>query len=178
MRLLLNSRVVLLVLIFFTWSCRHKKDMIKKNNVVTTNHADSGLKEKLGISAKEIKENKLFRFVEDWYGVPYKYGGCVKTGVDCSCFADNIYEHVYGRKIARNAVDIYSECDKITKEKLREGDFIFFKINSGSISHVGVYLKNNKFAHATTSKGVRVDDLDDAYYTKYFYSCGRLKHSS
>ena len=63
-------------------------------------------------------------------------------------------------------------------EKIKQGDLLFFKTNGNSISHVGVYLKNNKFVHASTSKGVMINDLEETYYKKYFYSAGRLKHTS
>jgi lipoprotein Spr len=82
---------------------------------------------------------------------------------------------VYGKKIPRTAVDIYKECDKINIEKAKEGDLIFFKINSNSITHVGVYLRDKKFVHASTTKGVLVNSLTETYYQKYFYSAGKLK---
>ena len=178
MYLYFNRKVFVLAFICLISSCHNKKDLLRKNDTVKNQSDNSGIKEKLGITNKELKENKLFRFVNEWYGVPYKYGGCVKSGVDCSCFANNLYEAVYARKTARNAGDIFIDCDKISVDKIRQGDFVFFKINSSSISHVGVYLKNNLFVHASTSKGVRIDNLEDAYYKKYFYTGGRLKHSS
>jgi lipoprotein Spr len=169
-------------MILFTWSCRHKKDITKKIDAGKKDSAvkssDSNpLREKLGLSNKEIKSSKLYKFVDDWYGVPYRYGGCVKTGVDCSCFTNNLFEAVYGRKTPRTAGEIYRECDKVNIEKVKQGDIVFFKINGNSISHVGVYLKDNKFVHASTSKGVMINDLNETYYKKYFYSAGRLKHS-
>lgn len=183
MRILMNSKIILSILIFFAWSCRNKKDITKKidtgkkDNVVKKTDSNP-LKEKLGLSNKEIKNSKLYSFINDWYGVPYKYGGCAKSGVDCSCFTNNLYQAVYGRKTQRTAGDIYKECEKLTIEKIKQGDLIFFKTNGNSISHVGIYLKNNKFVHASTSKGVMINDLDETYYKKYFYSAGRLKHSS
>ena len=63
----------------------------------------------------------------------------------------------------------------VSKSNLEEGDLLFFKIDGDKISHIGVYLQNNKFVHATTKKGVMIDDLDEAYYKKYYYKAGRLK---
>jgi lipoprotein Spr len=62
----------------------------------------------------------------------------------------------------------------INKSELKEGDLVFFKIGSRSITHMGVYMGNNKFAHASTSKGVMISDLDEAYWRKYYYKGGRL----
>ena len=52
---------------------------------------------------------------------------------------------------------------------------MFFKIESDKVSHIGVYLQNNKFVHASTKKGIHIDDLDEPYYKKYFYKGGRIK---
>jgi hypothetical protein len=177
MRLFSHSVVLLLVLWLVLSGCRHKKDLTKtgdKKNEFRLSD-DNPLKTKLGLSDKEIRDIKIYRFVNDWYGAPYKYGGCLKTGVDCSCFASNLYSSVYARKIPRTAGDIHKECDKVSIGKIRQGDLLFFGTNGKSISHVGVYLKDNKFVHASTSKGVIISDLDESYYKKTFHSAGRLK---
>lgn len=129
----------------------------------------------LGVNSKEIKNIKLYSFIDEWYAVPYKYAGCDKQGVDCSCLASNLYASVYGQKISRASRDIYTSCQELELSELKEGDFVFFKIESKNVSHVGVYLQNNKFVHASTKKGVIINDLNEAYYKKYFYKGGRLK---
>ena len=65
--------------------------------------------------------------------------------------------------------------DNIIIIELRTGDLVFFKINNDKISHVGIYLKNNKFIHASSYRGVTVNDLDESYYKKYYYASGRVK---
>jgi lipoprotein Spr len=62
----------------------------------------------------------------------------------------------------------------VSREELKEGDLVFFKINSRSITHVGIYLGNNRFAHASSSRGVVLSNLDEPYYKRYFYKGGRL----
>jgi murein DD-endopeptidase / murein LD-carboxypeptidase len=168
-------------------ACKQKKILtkndgtVKKTEIKTENDLDKKVtnygivKEKLNVSNKEIKDSKMYNFIVDWYGVPYKYGGCQKSGVDCSCFTNNLYSQVYGKKLPRSSGNIYKECSPIKSEKLRQGDFVFFKINSKNISHVGVFLKDTKFVHASTSKGVMVSDLNDTFYKKYFFAAGRLK---
>ncbi|MBL7910852.1 MAG: C40 family peptidase [Bacteroidia bacterium] len=160
------------------YGCRHKKESVKTVNKPKA-EAKSGsvvFREKMGLTSKEVRESKLYSFISDWYGTPYKYGGCEKTGVDCSCFTINLFEKVYGRKIPRTAGEIYKECEKTKIEKATEGDLIFFKINSNSITHVGVYLRDNKFVHASTTRGVLVNSLTETYYQKYFYTAGKLKN--
>lgn len=173
MRFLNYSGVSLLCLLLAFTSCRSKKDLGKSDHSTNVNW-----KESIGLSKKDVKESKLYRFVDQWYGVPYKYGGCQKNGVDCSCFTSNLYAEVYGRKLGRTAGEIHKDCEKINTAKLREGDLVFFITNGKSISHVGVYLKDNKFVHASTSKGVIISDLNESYYKKYFHSAGRIKKES
>lgn len=149
------------------------KTVVKNSDTTTITHKD--LSQKIGIPTKDMSNKKLYGFVESWYGTPYKFGGCEKSGVDCSCFANALYKDVYQKKLSRSSRDIYKECEKINSSNLKEGDFVFFKINSQEVSHVGVYLSNNKFVHASTSKGVMVSDLNDVYYKKYFFTAARLK---
>ena len=66
------------------------------------------------MNEKEVKEKKLYRFVSEWYGTPYKYGGCDKSGTDCSCLADNLFSVVYEKKIPRIAGDIKNVFNKVS----------------------------------------------------------------
>lgn len=129
----------------------------------------------LQVSEAEVKHNKLYSFSEQWYGSPYKYGGCERSGVDCSCFVNLLYQQVYGKTLARTAADMFKACESLDLEKMAQGDLVFFKIGGTSISHVGVLLKGKLFIHASTSRGVIVNSLDEAYYKKYFYCAGKVK---
>jgi murein DD-endopeptidase / murein LD-carboxypeptidase len=135
----------------------------------------SEFRQKLQISDKEFKTSKLYTFSEEWYGVPYRYGGCDKNGVDCSCFANLLYQQVYSKVISRSANEIFKSCDQLSLEELQQGDLLFFKIGGNIISHVGVYLKGRYFIHSSTSKGVILNSLDEAYYKKYFFCAGKLR---
>ncbi|HYH57526.1 MAG TPA: NlpC/P60 family protein, partial [Anseongella sp.] len=71
--------------------------------------------------------------------------------------------------------DIYQELTEIVStDDLKEGDFVFFKIHRRYISHIGIYLGNNKFVHASRSEGVTISDLDEPYWKRYFYKAGRF----
>lgn len=175
-RLVRLSCLALLFIWLFS-ACHSKKKVTTSGvkSVDSSGHIPKNLSQKIGIAEKDMSNKKLYRFVNDWYGAPYKFGGCQKSGVDCSCFANALYKDVYNKALGRSSRDIYKTCEKITTSSLKEGDFVFFKINSQDVSHVGVYLTNNKFVHASTSKGVIVNDLNDTYYKKYFFTAGRLK---
>lgn len=129
----------------------------------------------LGVDEDKIDNTKLYMFIDEWYGVPYKYGGKAKTGVDCSGFTCILYKEALGKPLQGSAAGLYETCKAVKKDDLEEGDLVFFKINSDKVSHVGVYLQNNKFVHASTKKGIIINDLDEAYYKKYFFKGGRPK---
>lgn len=171
---------VWLALMAWLSACHSHKKAITKTDTASnsTNHAASkpalvaGL---LGVDEKEVQNKKLYQFVCDWYGVPYKYGGCDKSGTDCSCLTDNLYTTVYHKKLPRSATEMAKNCEKVASASVKEGDLVFFKINSKDVSHVGVVLRNNKFVHASTSRGVVISDINESYYRKYFYCYGKMK---
>jgi len=121
-----------------------------------------------------IANTSLKKEIEQWLGVPYKYGGTTKQGVDCSGFCNNVFRNVYNLSLGRSAQDIYDQSKPINRNTIKEGDLVFFKINSSRVSHVGIYLSQNKFVHASTSRGVIISNLEEAYWTKYYYAAGRV----
>ena len=89
-----------------------------------------------------------------------------------------VYKRVYGKRLERNSAKIYSKnCRKISRGELREGGLVFFNTSKGrkGINHVGIYLKDHKFIHASSSRGVIVSNLDDDYYRRTFIAAGRVK---
>lgn len=130
----------------------------------------------MGVALSATSNMKLFHFVYDWIGTPYRFGGSTRKGIDCSAFTKQLYSEVFNMDIQRSSRDIFSMVSPVSKEDLKEGDLVFFKIHSRRISHVGIYLGNNKFAHASM-RGVAISSLDDAYYKRYFYRGGRMLES-
>lgn len=126
-----------------------------------------------------LKDNhQLYVESADWLGVPYRIGGNNKRGVDCSGFTSHLYKKVYHKKLERNSDDQRTkDCRKVSKGNLREGDLVFFHNGrkKREASHVGIYLKDNKFIHASTSRGVIVSSLNEDYYRKYWLSGGRVQ---
>jgi len=129
----------------------------------------------LNTPAEEVRNKKMFEFIDDWYGTPYRLGGTTKKGVDCSAFSQFLFAAVYGFSIPRTAREQYSLTSRISRTELKEADLIFFNTRGG-ISHVGVYLQNNKFVHASTSGGVMISDIFDEYWARKFIGVGRLKN--
>lgn len=127
----------------------------------------------LNVDVEAATNTDLYGFIEKWWGTPYRYGGATKDGIDCSAYTGTLVHDVYGTVLSRTARSQYQECDKIKKENLREGDLVFFKTRRG-VSHVGVYLANGYFTHASTSNGVMISSLDEEYYSKRYIGGGRI----
>lgn len=132
------------------------------------------LSKRVNLPITSCDDTTLYLFVADWLGTPHKLGKCSKKGVDCSCFVKLLYENVYAKKSPRSAHEMYEGSRKVSNRELAEGDLVFFRIKSNKVSHVGVYLKDGWFAHASSSKGVIINNLSETYYKKYYSGAGRL----
>ena len=131
---------------------------------------------RLGIDIEMDDNHSLYVEAASWLGVPYRNGGTSKRGVDCSGFTSSIYNKVYHKKLERSSEEQRKkDCRKISKGKLREGDLVFFHNGRKKkrATHVGIYLKNGKFIHASTSRGVIISQLKDSYWEKHWLSGGR-----
>lgn len=189
----LKIQVFIIVLLFlFIIACSGNKKIVKNNKNTSANKEslienknklsskDKALKEKyaqlLGVDEKNIENLKLYYFIDDWMGVPYKYGGKDKSGIDCSGFTGLLYKEVYNKNISGPTSTLIELTNIIPESELKEGDMVFFQIEKkGKVSHVGVYLQNNKFVHATTKKGVMINDLSETYYRQHYFKSGRVK---
>ncbi len=127
----------------------------------------------LNVPVESITNYRLLEFIEEWYGTRYLYGGSTHRGIDCSAFSGTLHATVFGRTLPRIVQDQFLYSDRISKTRLAEGDLVFFNTRGG-ISHVGVYLANNKFVHASSSQGVMISDLNDSYYKRTFIAAGRV----
>lgn len=128
----------------------------------------------LNTEVEMLANDHLLEHVDEWYGTKYKMGGTTKKGIDCSAFVQAVYLSAFAVSLPRTARDQYRSSKIISATELKEGDLVFFNTRGG-ISHVGIYLQNNKFIHASTSHGVTVSDMFDPYYIKHYIGAGRIE---
>ena len=127
-------------------------------------------------TVEELNNTKLLNFIEDWYGIHYHYGGTTRDGIDCSAFVCSLLSEVYGiSNLPRISKDQYSVTRRVPRGKLQEGDLVFFHTlgKHKAVTHVGVYLRNNKFFHASIS-GVMINDMNEGYYLQHYIGAGRV----
>ena len=130
----------------------------------------------LNVKTKEIDNYELYHFIDEWYGVKYCMGGLDKSGIDCSGFTKRLYEKVYGVDLAHSSGDLYANCQHLKNiSSAEEGDLVFFKTRGKRISHVGVYLMNDYFVHASSSQGIVISNLKEEYWQKHYAGAGKMK---
>jgi cell wall-associated NlpC family hydrolase len=125
---------------------------------------------------EELTNLRLLVFMNQWYGVPYHYGGSSKDGIDCSAFAALLLSRVYDvNQLPRISAEQYHVSRRISKKDLREGDLVFFHTTGKGhrVTHVGVYLYNNRFVHASIA-GVQISNLEEGYYMHHYVGAGRV----
>jgi lipoprotein Spr len=127
----------------------------------------------LDTEIEQIQNVNLYSGIDEWMGTRYRLGGSTKDGIDCSALVQILYVTQYGTNLPRTAREQYEATQRISRTDLKEGDLVFFN-TTGGVSHVGIYLQNNKFVHASSS-GVTISDLFDPYWEKRFIGVGRYE---
>lgn len=129
----------------------------------------------LGVLPTNISNYSLYHFIDEWMGVRYRLGGNTKEGIDCSAFVQRMFENVFCLDLLRTAREQFANAYLVkSMDSLMEGDLVFFKIKTTRISHVGVYLTNRRFVHASSSQGVTISSLDERYWQRYYTGGGRV----
>ncbi len=123
-----------------------------------------------------LKEKMLMEIIK-YLDTPYKYGGNSSNGIDCSAFTQTVYSDVLSIELNRSAREQYKQGIKISNaEDLKFGDLVFFntrrRVKPG---HVGIYIGDNLFAHASSRNGVIVSSLDQSYYSRRFMGGRRIE---
>lgn len=128
------------------------------------------------VSIKESNQNKremIVRYAKNFLNKKYRFGiQDPYYGFDCSAFSQYVYKQA-GINIPRTASEQYNKSKKINKNELEPGDLIFFNINGGNISHVGIFIGDDKFIHSpSTGKNIRIDSINNSYWEKVYSGSG------
>ena len=123
-------------------------------------------------SKKEIMIMEIIKYMN----TPYKYGGNSLNGIDCSAFTQNVYQSSWMLTLNRSARDQYQQGKVISdRSDLKFGDLVFFntrrRVKPG---HVGIYIGDNLFAHASSKLGVTISSLEHDYYNKRYMGARRI----
>ena len=131
---------------------------------------------KMNVEVERLVNANLYQFIENWWGTPYRMGGSTKRGVDCSSFTQTLMSTIYNLSVPRTAESQKSYCIPIDFNDLKEGDMVFFNTSrrANAITHVGIYLHDDQFVHASSSSGVMISSLLEAYWIKRFKGAGRV----
>ena len=127
----------------------------------------------IDMPVEQLNNLPLLQQIDHWWGTRYCLGGNDESCIDCSAFTQTVLRNVYGVEVPRTAREQYDFSTHIDDSDLREGDLVFFK-SGHSITHVGLYIANNRFVNASTSGGVTISDLSDSYWSKKYAGAGRV----
>lgn len=115
----------------------------------------------------------LYSVYKEYEGTKYKYGGRNKKGIDCSAFTQILFKEVYGINLERTVARQRKQGKAVKTSEMRTGDLVFFKIKR-RVSHVGIYIKNGDFIHASTKIGVSTSNLKNIYWRNKIHSVRRV----
>jgi cell wall-associated NlpC family hydrolase len=167
--------VLLCAVVFLSLSaCKSSKKTTKTPARPYPTAPVTGMSKYEQLVGAKLTNETLVKFIETWYGTPYRYAGKTRSGVDCSGFTSILLKEVYNKNMQGSSASLYSQSIKIDRSKVQEGDLVFFRTDgSKGINHVGVYLANGYFVHASTSRGVIINNMSENYYDKSYCCAGR-----
>lgn len=125
-----------------------------------------GVATERSVSFSSVERNKLTEVISKFIGVPYKVGGNSMEGIDCGGFVAAVFKEALGFEMPQTSAEQFKRGLPVRAKDLRFGDLVFFNTNGASASHVGIYLDDTLFAHASVSLGVTISSLESAYYEK------------
>jgi len=143
-----------------------------------TDSTDSGAVVRELELRRRATPHRLARVVDGYLGIPYKWGGTTRAGMDCSAFTRAIFRETYGVELPRTSKQMYGVGRAILQgQDLKPGDLVFFKntYSGPGVSHVGIYLGEGRFAHASSSKGGTITPLNNPYFQPRYIGARRVE---
>lgn len=130
------------------------------------------------VRRRNAGERRLLRVVERYLGIPYRWGGTSREGMDCSAFVRAVFRETYGIELPRTSRQMYSVGRAVQQlSELQAGDLVFFRDASlsRSISHVGIYIGEGRFAHSSAADGSAIGQLSARYFEQRYAGARRLQ---
>ena len=162
-------------------SCQPYQRFISDNNRVAEEKEEKNVsvspKTKSPTKAEEnlsVNSQKMMNVINKHIGTPYKYGGKDEKGFDCSGFVSFVYRQSENINISSYSVDQYKLGKSVSQNNLKFGDLVFFNTTGRIPSHVGIYIGDNLFAHASSTNGVSITSLKSTYYVKRYVGARRI----
>ena len=176
MKILFLPRLLLISLLLLSGcSTRYKHKVPYKKYHSSQNVSSSAQNISKKHYARGTILDKLYTQYRHWRGTPYLFGGNSQKGVDCSAFIQNTYLVQFHLKLPRTTKDQVRVGRSVSKSQLRAGDLVFFKTGRHT-RHVGIYLENGSFMHASTSQGITISSLKEKYWRNHYWRARRVLH--
>lgn len=162
----------------FRFASKIKEETAKEDDKkVDINSIQEKLSQKTGyrnLAPKGMNRDAVLLDVVSFLGVPYQYGGNSKAGVDCSGLTCNVYASAAKTLLPRSTREQYQAGTPIEKSELQFGDLVFFNTTGRRPSHVGIYIEDDLFAHASVVSGVTISSLESTYYKNRYVGARRV----
>lgn len=124
-----------------------------------------------------IETQKMMDVILSYLGTPYKFGGETKSGIDCSAFTQEVFRQSTSISLPRSTSEQIKIGEDTPKENLQFGDLLFFNTTGVNPSHVGIFIGDNMFAHASEAYGVTISSFESSYYKKHFTQAKRVANN-
>lgn len=148
-----------------------------KHPSIPIHHTKHYAQLKTDFNDSKTVRKKLLNEFSKWKRTPYRYGGETKKGIDCSGFVQTTFRQQFGLILPRTTEQQVQTGRYVPLTKLKPGDIVFFNIGLGMLDsghHNGIYLGNQQFMHASSSKGVRVSSLNNDFWRRHYWTARRL----
>lgn len=122
----------------------------------------------------KINDQKMMDVILSYLGTPYVYGGDSRSGIDCSAFTSFVYGQSVNKKLPRTTSGQSKEGKAVPLDEIKFGDLLFFNTTGTNPSHVGIYIGDDLFAHASEAFGVTISSIESSYYKKRFTEARRV----